>query len=114
MTQEQLEQVILQNQESISRIESTVIKIKKKILWQEIASILKLILILGPLIIGIFYLSPYLKQYATMMNSVLSGFNLVENVDNQASVQGSFSSGEIQQLLCNPQSRENLVEQICN
>ena len=44
MTQEQLEQVILQNQASIAKIETTVLKIRKKLILQEIAGYLKLIL----------------------------------------------------------------------
>jgi hypothetical protein len=37
MTQEELEKLILENQASLVRVETTVLKIKKKIFWQELA-----------------------------------------------------------------------------
>ena len=82
MTQEQLEQVILQNQASIAKIETTVIKIKKKLFFQELAGYLKLILIVGPIIIGLFFLSPYLKQYSALMSNALSGLHLTSRLDS--------------------------------
>ncbi len=66
MTQEELEKLILENQASLARVETTVLKIKKKIFWQELAGLLKLVLILGPLLLGLVYLTPYLKQYGNM------------------------------------------------
>lgn len=115
MTQEQLEQIILQNQASIVRIESTVIKIKKKIFWQEIAGILKLVLILGPVIIALFYVSPYLKQYASLMNNALTGLNLTSNLNTaDMSQKNSFSATDISKVLCDPTARQSLVDRVCN
>lgn len=115
MTQEQLEQVILQNQASLARVEASVLKIKKKLFLQAIAGYLKLILIVGPIIIGLFFLSPYLKQYSALMSNALAGFNLTSDTDtNSSSQQNSFSSTEIRNVLCDPTARQNLVDQMCN
>ena len=114
MTQEQLEQVILQNQASIAKIETTVIKIKKKLFFQELAGYLKLILIVGPIIIGLFFLSPYLKQYSALMSNALSGLNLTSSLDStEVSQQNGFSATEIRNVLCDPAARQNLVDQMC-
>lgn len=115
MTQEQLEQVILQNQASIARIEITVLKIKKKIFLQEIAGYLKLVLIIGPIIIGVIFLSPYLKQYSSLMSNALSGLNLTANLDaNEVGQKDSFSATDISKVLCDPVARQSLVDRMCN
>lgn len=115
MTQEQLEQVILQNQASLARVEATVLKIKKKIFWQELAGVLKLILIVGPIIIALFYVSPYLKQYGSMMSNALTGLNLTSNLDaTDISQKNSFSATDISKVLCDPTARQSLVERMCN
>ena len=115
MTQEQLEQVILQNQASIAKIETTVLKIRKKLILQEIAGYLKLILIVGPILIGLFYLSPYLKQHSALMGNALSGLNLTSNLDaTDISQKNSFSATDISKVLCDPSARQSLVERMCN
>lgn len=115
MTQEQLEQVILQNQASLERVEATVLKIKKKIFWQELAGVLKLILIIGPIIIALFYVSPYLKQYSSLMSNALSGLNLTSSLDaTDISQKNSFSATDISKVLCDPTARQSLVERMCN
>jgi hypothetical protein len=114
MTQEQLEQVILQNQASIAKIETTVIKIKKKLFLQELAGYLKLILIVGPIIIALFYVSPYLKQYGSLMSNALSGLNLTSGLDaTDLSQKDSLSATDITKVLCDPTARQSLVERMC-
>lgn len=111
MTQEELEKLILENQASLVRVETTVLKIKKKIFWQELAGVLKLVLILGPLLLGLVYLTPYLKQYGNMMSGLLSGFD----VQQAANVDGTSTSVlEMQKALCNPNTQQNMIDQICN
>lgn len=111
MTQEELEKLILENQASLARVETTVLKIKKKIFWQELAGVLKLILILGPLLLGLFYLTPYLKQYGNMMNGLLSGFDVEQNLNTE---NNNTSILQMQQNLCNPNTQQNMIDQICN
>ncbi len=111
MTQEELEKLILENQASLARVEATVLKIKKKIFWQELAGVLKLILILGPLLLGLVYLTPYLKQYGNMMSGLLSGFDVQQGIN--AGSNGT-SVLEMQEVLCNPNSQQDLIDQICN
>lgn len=111
MTQEELEKLILENQASLTRVENTVLKIKKKIFWQEMAGVLKLILILGPLLLGLFYLTPYLKQYSNMMGGLLSGFDVEQNLNTESN---STSILQMQQNLCNPKTQQDMIDQICN
>lgn len=111
MTQEELEKLILENQASLARVEVAVLKIKKKIFWQELAGVLKLILIVGPLLLGLFYLTPYLKQYGNMMSGLLSGFDVEQNLTAGSTDQASIL--EIGKALCNPQTQQLTIDQIC-
>lgn len=111
MTQEELEKLILENQASLARVEQTVVKIKKKIFWQELAGVLKLVLIIGPLLLGLFYLTPYLKQYSNMMSGLLSGFNVEQNLDSGSSNQTSIL--ELGKALCDPRTQQVTIDSIC-
>jgi len=56
MLDEELKQLVLKNQKILESLEEKVSKIQRKMLWSTIGNILKIVLIAGPIIVGIIYL----------------------------------------------------------
>ena len=51
-----MKQLLLENKASLERIDKVVEKLHKKMIWNTIGSILKIILIVAPIILGVIYL----------------------------------------------------------
>ncbi|MCB9802474.1 hypothetical protein H6761_00455 [Candidatus Nomurabacteria bacterium] len=119
MTQQELEQLLQANQESLSRIELDLKKVKKQMLWAKIGGVLKIVLILGPIIYGVIYLSPMLKKYAgglqTAFSILGSGVpaNIFDNQQNVNSEGNSIIDSQSLEVLCDPQLRQSVIEQVC-
>lgn len=106
MLDEEIKQIVLQNQ-------ATLAKIQRQLKWQMIGSIVKAILIIGPIVLGIILLMPFVQQYLpefkTAMNTVRLGLT---SLQTGGTVNGSVTP-EQQELICNENLREKLIQQIC-
>ena len=117
---EELKQIIKQNQQLLQGLNKKVKKIEKKLHWQAVGSFLKIVLILAPIIFGVIYLSPYVKQYVGYFKPLLETLNLApgnsilqmgnkEPVDNQA----DLDTDDIIQSFCDEEIREYMIQQYC-
>lgn len=125
MAPEELEKIVKANQLALARIEEQLNKVSKKLLWNRIAGILKIILIFAPIIIGILYLTPMIKNATGgSWNTLLKGLQLYSGnletltgtTDNTST--GTSNSNNVSQSLlkdfCNPELREVYVRNLCN
>ena len=116
--EEELKKIIKDNQEKLENIEEKVKKIHKKLFWSSIAGYLKALLILGPIIIGIIYLSPVVKKYFKTLEPVFQALRIspestnldFDNINNFFSQENDT---EIINSICNPDIREEVIKQIC-
>lgn len=71
---EEIKRLLQKNLEYTKEIHAEVLKIKKKLMWQKIFSIIKVVIVLIPLIIGLIYAIPFLQQAAEAYGQVLGIF----------------------------------------
>jgi hypothetical protein len=111
MNNDEIKQILLENKASMERMEEKVNKMHKKMLWGTIGSILRIILIVGPLIVGIVYLSPFVKQY---MGGIQSAFEILNPTGSINTIQqtGENTSGIDLETICNPNTRQ-IIEDMC-
>jgi len=75
MLDEELKQLVLKNQKILESLEEKVSKIQRKMLWSTIGNILKIVLIAGPIIVGIIYLLPFVREYFDNLGPLLFKFS---------------------------------------
>lgn len=118
MIEPEIKEIIKQNQETLESLDERISKIQSKMKWQTIGNAIKTVFILGPVIIGIIYLSPYVKQYLSYLEPALRALRLtpdnsvLEIVNPEAN--GTVTEEQVIQKICDPATREQIVEQICN
>ncbi len=61
------------NRELLERIYESSEKTRKYIFWLRIAEIVKLLLIVVPLVIGLFFIAPLLKNFQNVLNLYTGG-----------------------------------------
>ncbi len=127
MTPEELEKIVKANQLSLGRIEIQVEKIRHKLLWSQIGGIIKIFLIIVPIIIGIFYLTPMLeKTLGGSFGSIFKGLQVYTgNLDSLADPTGNainlpaggYSQSDLANRLlqdfCNPELRDIYEKNLC-
>jgi len=75
MHEEEIKQLLQKNLEYSKETHHMLMKIKRYILMQHIMNILKLILIIVPLFLAIFYAIPYLRETIKVYESMMREFN---------------------------------------
>ncbi|MBT6691247.1 hypothetical protein HOB10_02870 [Candidatus Parcubacteria bacterium] len=115
---EESKKLLQENKEVLLDLEKRVQKIQNKMMWNTIGSVLKIVLIIGPIIWGAIYLSPILKEYTTAFKPLMDVLHISKDSDStgtdSAPVLNLEVSPENQQIFCNPRTRELMVQQICN
>ena len=116
---EEIKQLIKQNQESLQTLEKRVKKIQSKMMWQTVGSYLRIILIVGPIVLGVIYLTPFVQRYMPAMKTSLEMFeNLPSNLfggGDQALpiTPDQVNTGDITESFCDPQTRQLMINQLC-
>jgi len=106
-----MKQLLLENKAALERVDKVVEKIHKKMIWGAIGSVLKIVLILAPIIFGVIYLSPFVKQY---MGGIQAAFDILNPGDGQnSSEQIDIEAGSIDiEAVCDPKVQE-MIEKMC-
>lgn len=116
MIEPEIEEIIKQNQETLESLDERVSKIQSKLKWQTVGNVIKTIFILGPVIIGIIYLSPYVKRYVKVFEPVLRTLKLTpeNSIINMVNPEdGTINQEQAIEQLCNPETRAAVIEQLC-
>ncbi len=117
---EESKQLIKQNKELLEALEKKVKKIHKNIVWQTIGGYLRIILVVGPIVLGIIYLTPLVQKYMPAMKTSLQMF---ENIPNNLFGGGDQAlpvvidqpgTDNALEYLCDPQTRQVMIDQLCN
>jgi hypothetical protein len=112
MNNDEMKQLLLENKASLERIDKVVEKIHKRMIWSTIGSILKIILIVAPIVLGVIYLSPMLKQYMGGLDSALKILNPTSGLDVGNANGGTDASGFSLEEVCSPNVQQ-MIDQMC-
>lgn len=115
MMDQEIKEIIKQNQETLESLDERVSKIQSKMRWQTVGNVIKTIFILGPVIIGIIYLSPYVKKYIKVFEPVLETLRLSpeNSIIDLGNTSGPVNEIDAIQQLCDPRSQQQVLEKLC-
>lgn len=83
-----LEGLIKENLELTKELQRQVRSVRRYLLWQRIVGIFYLIIIIGPIIIGLIYLPPLIKNAIGPYQSLLEGVEKVNGLDINSIING--------------------------
>ena len=102
----ELKALLEENLSYAKQIYSATEKTRRYIMWGQVLAFVKIILIVGPLILGFLYLQPYIKSmFGTYQDLLGTGAKLDDNTNNQTggNLLEQFKklkdSGQLEQLL---------------
>ncbi|PWB38448.1 MAG: hypothetical protein C3F02_03780 [Parcubacteria group bacterium] len=104
------------NQVTLEKIEKRLDRIEKHFTWNTIFGVIKAIIIIGPIVVGVIYLSPFVKTYVEAVRPFFETLTTISpgsQPTNSAIIPSSVLTPEIKKMLCNTQTREALVKQYC-
>lgn len=79
----ELKELLRENLELTKEIRSMVNHINRYVAWQRIFGILKVLIILIPIILGVIYLPPLLKEpYKQLLSIVQSNIDQIDQISN--------------------------------
>jgi len=113
MTEQELGQIIKENKETLQSLDKRLHKIEKNFTWNTIFGFVKAVIIAAPIIFGIIYFTPILKDYVRIFEPIvktiqLGAGNFVSgNKTNQTDVNNIVGS------FCNAEAREALARDLC-
>ena len=116
---EELKRIINQNQETLADIDKRLHRIEKKFVWNGIFGFIKTFIILAPIIVGAIYLTPILKDYIKIFEPIFRNMPLtlqnLSNASSQINKGTNEASGQVNGLeaFCNQESRQAMVDQLC-
>lgn len=87
-----LEQMMEENLLLTREVYSQTQKIRRHMLMGQILNVVKLVLIIGPIIVGIFFLQPYFKQIFGAYNELLGGGSGQTLLNGGGALQGILGS----------------------
>ncbi len=113
---DEIKEIVQKNKEYLENLEKRIARIERKFTWNTIFGFVKVIMIVAPLVFGIIYLSPIVKDYLKTITPVLSALNINLDKDNVNAPADSMIilPEESRELLCDPEIREALIEENCN
>ncbi|MBU1203373.1 hypothetical protein KKH39_05015 [Patescibacteria group bacterium] len=113
MIDEELKKAIIENKETLARLDQRLHRIEKKFIWNTIFGFLKFLVIWGPIIAGIIYFTPVLKDYIKIFDPLLDPFKEraagIVPINNSNASQNDFAI----EVFCDPEARDALINQLC-
>ncbi|MDD5749242.1 MAG: hypothetical protein PHO91_00445 [Patescibacteria group bacterium] len=115
MLDEELKKLDKENKALLQSLDERIKKIEKKFTLNTIFSFIRVIIIAAPLIIGIIYLTPVLKEYIKIFEPAYriftSQLSLVQQKEETNNSQNQMDI--LLEAFCNPDTREAMIRQWC-
>lgn len=112
-----LKEIILKNQEVLEKIEHRIDRIERHFTWNTIFGLIKAVVIIGPIVIGVIYLSPLVKGYVDKVRPFLETLTIAPGKDGQEDSKPVINMGslspQMRNVLCDRQIREALIQENC-
>ncbi|MCD4760608.1 hypothetical protein K8R42_01800 [bacterium] len=115
MLDEELSKIIKENRETLEKMDKRMHRIEKKFVWNTIFGFLKVLIIWGPIIGGLIYFTPVLKDYVKIFDPIVNTLRSVSSNNSET----DQLKGEINQmdysleLFCEKEAREAMADQLC-
>jgi hypothetical protein len=93
VTNEDLQKLLQENLRLTQEVHDMTHKIKSYVTFQKVLSFVYLILIFGPIILGFFFIQPYLKDVLGQYKSILGQYNQLLNPSSPGAIMNSGNSG---------------------
>ena len=92
--QSEIQKALAQNRKELLEVKQELRKITKQLTWYKVVSILRLLLIIVPIVIGFIYLMPFVNQAVSGYRTILEELNLLQqqpaaNQNNDTQGQGN-------------------------
>jgi len=122
MMDPELKNILADNKRVLDRLEARMKKIEKRFIWGTVWSIVKIIIIVGPIVVGLIYLSPIINKYFQDFSPIFEFYsNLGQDKNLQQQINTFLGSSnanqqippEVLESFCNPQTRDVIVQQMC-
>ncbi len=115
MIDEEIKQIIQENKETLANIDKRIGRIEKNFIWSSIFGFIKIVIILGPIIFGIIYFTPFLKDFIRIYEPFFKNLPItLQNLNNPSS-DSNIPTGAQAGLenFCDPQVREAMIDSLC-
>jgi len=106
---DKIQQLLENNQQTLASLDKRLHKIERKMKMDSVLGIIKWVFIVVPIIFGVIYLSPIVKQYSAYLEPALRLFHLNTTQEGEQ----LLLSDEQKALICDPKQRAVLINQIC-
>ena len=116
MLDPETKKIFKKNQELLEDLEKRVKKIQSQMMWNTVWGALKVLFIIGPIIFGIIYLSPYVSNYFKAFRPVLQALQLApykEALENKDGTTGDQTNQQVIDALCDEEVRNSMIDQYC-
>jgi len=116
MIDPEINKILKKNQALLEDLEKRVKKIQNRLMWQTIGGILKIVLIVGPIVFGVIYISPYVSGYFKTLKPVFQALHLApyeEVLDSEGLETGDKASQQIVDSFCDEEVRDFMIDQYC-
>ena len=116
MTDEELRQITKENKKILDDIDKRMHRIEKKFIYNTIFGFIKTAIILAPIIIGIIYITPFLRDFFRIYEPVFNNLpNIIQNIGDNSIIGGAGSSENelLIESFCNPDTRQTMIDEIC-
>lgn len=115
MTEEELKAVVKENKEVLHSLDQRLHRIERKFIWNTIFGFLKFIILAAPIIAGIIYLTPILKDYIKIFDPIFKTLQdrKGEIIDPLTASEQMENNEIILQSFCDPDTRQAMIDQLC-
>lgn len=83
MPDEDLRNLLIANQQTLLELKEYLAGIKRQMIWAQVFSVVKIILIIAPIIWGFYFLSPMLKNLLSTYQGLGGTLNSLENLKSE-------------------------------
>jgi FMN-dependent NADH-azoreductase len=118
MLEKEIKELLEKNQATLGELDKKINKVQSKLRWNTISGIIKTVVIITPLIWGVIYFSPLVKNYLDIFSPMVEIFEMTKNgptaFENLLNSQMKVEvTPENKTIICNPVAREALIQEIC-
>jgi len=108
-----IKELLESNQQVLESLDKRLHKMENKFKRDTVLGVIKWLIIVVPIIFGVFYISPYVKQYAVYLEPAMKLLRLDGLQDSSNKNTSLTEEQKLLNSLCDPSKRAALVNQIC-
>ncbi len=113
MIDQELAKIIQENKEVLQSLDQRLHKIERNFTWNTVFGFIKAIVIIGPIIVGIIYLTPIVKDYFKIFEPIIKTIQSGTNNFVGGAKLDNTTANSVINSLCDPQARDALVKELC-